>query len=126
MKRTSLILVAVFAMVMLPLAFGQTPQPQDPNAQPSAVPSQETPNAQQPSNSTPTSSSSAASDNHTFVGSIVKSSGKFMLQAGGTNYQLDDQTKAGKFEGKDVKVTGQLDNASNTIRVQAIEPSSSM
>ena len=54
------------------------------------------------------------------------SSGKFVLHTGGTDYQLDDQAKAGKFEGKDVKVTGQLDQSSNTIKVQAIEPSSSM
>jgi len=62
-----------------------------------------------------------------FVGSITKnSSGKYVLHTGGSDYQLDDQSQAGKYDGKDVKVTGQLDNASNTIRVQSIEPSSSM
>ena len=60
-----------------------------------------------------------------FVGSITKnSSGKYVLHTGGSDYQLDDQSQAGKYDGKDVKVTGQLDNASNTIRVQSIEPSS--
>lgn len=62
-----------------------------------------------------------------FVGSIAKaSSGKFVLHTGGTDYQLDDQVQAGKFDGKDVKVTGQLDQSSNTIKVQSIEPSTSM
>jgi len=135
MKRTSLILIAVFALVMLPSAFGQgTPsQSQDPNAaQPTATPSQQTPSAQQPSTtpstSDPTSSAAAASTDapRSFVGSIMKTGGKFVLHTGGTDYQLDDQTQAGKFKGKDVKVTGQLDQSSNTIKVQSIEPSSSM
>jgi hypothetical protein len=56
----------------------------------------------------------------------MKTGGKFVLHTGGTDYQLDDQTQASKFKGKDVKVTGQLDQASNTIRVQSIEPASSM
>jgi cytoskeletal protein RodZ len=134
MKRTSLILIAVFALVMLPAAFAQgTPsQSQDPNTQPTATPSQQTPSApdasQAPSASSPSSSASASSDaQRMFVGSIAKnSSGKFVLHTGGTDYQLDDQAQAGKFDGKDVKVTGQLDQSSNTIKVQAIEPSTSM
>jgi hypothetical protein len=56
----------------------------------------------------------------------MKTGGKYVLHTGGTDYQLDDQTQAGKFKGKDVKVTGQLDQSSNTIKVQSIEPSSSM
>ncbi|MFY9559306.1 MAG: DUF5818 domain-containing protein [Terriglobales bacterium] len=131
MKRTSLILIAVFALVMLPAAFGQgTPsQSQDPNTQPSATPSQQAPSAQQPSQSpsNPPSGASSPSDaQRSFVGSIVKTGGKLVLHTGGTDYQLDDQTQASKFEGKDVKVTGQLDQSSNTIRIQSIEPSSTM
>jgi hypothetical protein len=132
MKRTSLILIAVFAMVMVSAAFGQsTPsQSQDPNAQPSATPSQQTPSAQQPSQTpstaTPSSSGGSSDAQRSFVGSIMKTGGKLVLHTGGTDYQLDDQTQASKFEGKDVKVTGQLDQSSNTIRVQAIEPASSM
>ena len=133
MKRASLILIAVFAMVMLPSAFAQsTPsQSPDPNMQPSATPSQQTPSAQDPSQtpttSNPTSSGSSASDAaRSFVGSIAKTGGKFVLHTGGTDYQLDDQAQAKKFNGKDVKVTGQLDQSSNTIKVQSIEPSSSM
>ena len=134
MKRTSLILIAVFALVILPAAFAQgTPsQSQDPNTQPTATPSQQTPStpdaSQAPSASSPSSSASSSSDaQRMFVGSIAKnSSGKFVLHTGGTDYQLDDQAQAGKFDGKDVKVTGQLDQSSNTIKVQSIEPSTSM
>ena len=129
MKRTSLILIAVFAMVMLPAAFGQSApsQSQDPSAQ---TPAQQTPSTQEPSQSpstsNPTSSSASSADVHSFVGSIVKNGSKFMLHTGGADYELDDQAQAGKFEGKDVKVTGQVDRSSNTIRVQSIEPASSM
>jgi ABC-type transport system substrate-binding protein len=130
MKRTSLILIAVFAMVMLPAAFGQGTPSQDPNM-PSATPSQQTPSSQQPSQTSPSTSdpasSGASSDaQRSFVGSIAKTGGKFVLHTGGTDYKLDDQSQAKKFEGKDVKVTGQLDQASNTIKVQSIEPTSSM
>jgi hypothetical protein len=38
-----------------------------------------------------------------------------------SSYQLDDQDKASKFEGKRVKVTGTLDQANNLIRIQTIE-----
>ena len=125
MKRTSLILIAVFAMVMLPAAFAQgTPsQSQDPSTQ--------TPSPQQPSQSPNTddpSSNASSPDNgmHSFVGSIVKNGDKYMLRTGDTDYQLDDQAQASKFAGKDVKVTGQVDRESDTIRVQSIEPASSM
>jgi hypothetical protein len=129
MKRTSLFLIAVFALAILPTAFGQTTQSQDPNM-PSATASQQTPTSQQPSQTSPStsdpaSSASSSSDaQRSFVGSITKTGGKFMLHTSGLDYQLDDQTRAKKFEGKDVKVTGQLDQSSNTITVQSIEPAS--
>jgi uncharacterized protein YdeI (BOF family) len=135
MKRTSLILIAVFALVMLPAAFAQSTTPsQDPSQQPSAQPSPgtpsstQTPDSQSPSSSSqPSSSTSSGSSQNSFVGSIAKdSSGKYVLHAGAADYQLDDQSQAKKFDGKAVKVTGQLDQSSNTIRVQAIEPASSM
>ena len=130
MKRTNSILIAVFAMVMLPAAYAQStpPQSQDPNM-PSATPSQ-TQSSQQPSqtpNTTDPSSNaaSASADARSFVGSIAKATdGKFVLHTSGADYQLDDQAQAKKFNGKDVKVTGQLDQSSNTIRVQSIESSS--
>lgn len=129
MKRTSLILIAVFALVMLPAAFAQSHSAQDPSQQPRAHTPSQNPSAQSPSaGETPGSPSSTAGDTqHSFVGSIMKdASGKYVLHAGSNDYQLDDQSSAGKFDGNSVKVTGQLDQTSNTIRVQSIEPSSSM
>jgi hypothetical protein len=124
MKRTSLILIAVFALVMLPAAFAQgTPsQLQDPSTQtPSTAPP-----SQSPSTDNPSSASSSSDAQHSFVGSIVKNGDRFMLHTGDADYQLDDQSQASKFEGKDVKVTGQVDQSSNTIRVQSIVPAHSM
>jgi Protein of unknown function (DUF5818) len=59
----------------------------------------------------------------TFTGKIVKSGDKLVLRDDSISapYQLDDQQKAAKFEGKKVKVTGTLDMANNMIRVQSIE-----
>ena len=37
------------------------------------------------------------------------------------NYQLDDQGRAKKFIGKEVKVSGKLDMKSNTIQVSSIQ-----
>jgi cytoskeletal protein RodZ len=132
MKRISLILIAVFALVMLPAAFAQgTPsQSQDPSTQtPSTQPPSQSPSTPPPSQSPSTdnpSSASSSSDAHSFVGSIVKNGDKFVLHTGGADYQLDDQSQASKFEGKDVKVTGQVDQSSSTIRVESIVPAHSM
>jgi hypothetical protein len=82
-----------------------------------------------PSTSSSSSSSTATSTDskNSFTGSIVKSGGKYRLHAaGGTDYDLDDQSQAKSFEGKDVKVNGQLDKASNTIKVTSIEPAGPM
>jgi hypothetical protein len=113
MKKISLILAVVFALAMLPAAFAQS----------TSSPSQD-PSMQQPSSSPSSAGSSDAA--RSFVGSIAKTGGKYVLHTGGTDYQLDDQSQAKKFEGKDVKVTGQLDASSNTIKVQSIDPASSM
>ena len=64
----------------------------------------------------------------TFAGKIMKlQDGKFALVTGQTaegqasGHFLDDQEQAKKFEGKQVKVTGTLEVASNTIHVTKIE-----
>jgi hypothetical protein len=118
MKRTSLILIAVFAMVMLPAAFGQGTPSQNPQT-PSTPPT-----SQSPSTDNPSSASSASDAQHSFVGSIVKNGDKFMLHTSSADYQLDDQNQASKFEGKDVQVTGEVDQWTSTIRVQSIVPRS--
>src|ERR1017187_8870325 len=53
----------------------------------------------------------------------VKAGSKFVLYDGAskTVYELDDQQKPMQFAGEKVKVTGTVDNATNTIHVTDIQ-----
>jgi len=74
------------------------------------------PNAQQPEPETQQTTS------HSIFGTIAKVSNKYVLQtADSVTYQLDDQSTAGQYVGKHVKVTGTLDRATGVIRVRSIE-----
>jgi hypothetical protein len=58
----------------------------------------------------------------TFSGMIVKSGEKYALTTSdNVNYDLDDQERAQRFEGKQVQVTGNLDKSSNMITVRDIK-----
>jgi len=58
----------------------------------------------------------------TFTGMIVKNGDIYVLRdSPGAIYGLDDPDKAKPFEGKTVKVTGQLDEQAKVIHVQNIE-----
>jgi len=58
----------------------------------------------------------------TFTGTIVRSGEEFLLRdSAGLMYKLDDSEHAKQFEGKPVKVTGQLDQQAMVIHVEAIE-----
>jgi hypothetical protein len=59
----------------------------------------------------------------TFMGTILKDGENYVLSDSATKstYTLDDAKKAGPFEGKNVKVTGTLEKASNVIHVQTIQ-----
>ena len=81
-----------------------------------------TPSTSSSSSSTATSTESSNS----FTGSIIKSGGKYQLRSNGSTYDLDDQSQAKSFAGKDVKVNGTLDKSSNSIKVTSIEPASPM
>lgn len=67
-------------------------------------------------------------ENKTFTGTIQKlPNGQYALITGQTpdgklaGHFLDDQENAKKYEGKQVKVTGTFDTASNTIHVSNIQ-----
>lgn len=59
----------------------------------------------------------------TFTGRISKNGPKFVLEDSSirTSYQLDDQQKAEKYRGKNVRIIGTLDVENNMIHVQTIE-----
>ena len=59
-----------------------------------------------------------------FTGTVVKAGGKYVLKTSDMNYQLDDQQKAKKFVGQQVKVSGSLDSNTSTIHVSDISPMS--
>jgi|SRR5271167_208957 len=93
-----------------------------PSANAQQYPDSSSPAAQQQQQQPDTMSQTP--DAQTFTGKITKSGGKLVLKDGASKstYMLDDQDKAKQFEGKEVKVTGTLDPATNTIRITNIEP----
>ena len=72
---------------------------------------------------TPTLQTQAHPEAETFMGTVLKSGGNFVLSdsATKTRYTLDDPRKARPFEGMTVKVTGTLDITSNLIHVETIQ-----
>jgi hypothetical protein len=65
-------------------------------------------------------------DTKTFTGTLMKDGDKLVLkdEASNVTYHLDDQEKAKEHEGKQVRINGTLNDATNTIRVSSLEPSS--
>lgn len=111
---------------------GAQAQPQDPTTE---APS--TPPTFPPSESKPEADKSSASASDTsnakgrvFMGIIdhtqTAGADQYVLRAGDMAYQLDNPGKAKKFQGKNVKVTGRLDNTTNKLHIDKIEPSPSM
>jgi len=58
-----------------------------------------------------------------FTGQVEKEKDRVVLVDPVTkiNYQLDDQSKAQSYIGRQVKIIGKLDMNSNTIRIESIE-----
>jgi hypothetical protein len=60
----------------------------------------------------------------TFTGTVVKSGSEFALRdSSGQIFKLDNAESAKPYEGKAVKVTGQLDEQAKLIHVESIEGS---
>jgi len=58
----------------------------------------------------------------TFTGTILKDGERYVLKvSGGNTYQLDDQDEAGKYEGKQVKIVGDLDAKGSMLHVVSIQ-----
>ena len=70
--------------------------------------------AQEPAQSQPAA--------QTLTGTIVKDGGRYILKVSGSNtYDLDDQDRAQRYEGKQVKVVGTLSAPGNSFHVVSIE-----
>ena len=59
------------------------------------------------------------------MGTIIRQKNGYVLRAGDLEYKVDDQTKARRFAGKNVKIMGTFDKVGNTIHMQTIEASPS-
>ncbi len=120
------------AMALSTMSFGQQDQSAQPSAQPSPSdtqdpqqPTADQQGTQQPSSPDQDSSSSMqTTQGSSFTGTVVKAAGKYVLKTSDMNYQLDDQQKAKKFVGQQVKVSGSLDTDTSTIHVSDISPMS--
>jgi len=86
-------------------------------AQDQAQPQQPQPDQAQPQQQPDQSQAKSA----TFTGTVVKNGDQYALRdSSGAVYTLDDSQRAKPFEGKTVKVTGQLDEQAKVIHVESI------
>ena len=110
MKYLTLIGLAL-ATVLSAAAFAQEDQPSQPS-----------PNAQ--TQTAPAPDSSADTQTQNLSGTIVKTMNHYVLKTDQMTYQLDDETKAKQFEGRQVIVSGTVDKTTGMIRVTDIQPAS--
>jgi flagellar basal body-associated protein FliL len=111
MKHVMTLATLALAVALSAVSFAQQQDQSAPQQQPS-----------QSQPSTDTYSQSSSAQTQSFTGTVVKDGDKYVLQSSGLSYQLDDQEKAKKFEGQQVKVNGDLDKTTRTIRVSDIAP----
>jgi uncharacterized protein YdeI (BOF family) len=99
----------------------QPQQPQPNQAQPQQPQPDQAPPQTQPNQAQPQPDQNKA-QSATFTGTVVKNGDQFALRdSSGAVYTLDDSQRAKPFEGKTVKVTGQLDEQAKVIHVESIE-----
>jgi Protein of unknown function (DUF5818) len=115
-SASALILASAQAWASSTVANAATPMPVI--QEPQAPPSQAKPDQAQPN---PDSARSS-----TFTGIVMKDGEQYVLRDSSASvYKLDDSSRAQSFEGKTVKVTGQLDPNSKLIHVDTIEAAAS-
>lgn len=132
---SSVVLTAILAVIFCTSAVAQSAQPSqpiDPTAQSPASPAPDSNDAPvhraAPESRTETSASASSTKSkpRPFMGTVVRRSEGFVLRAGDLEYKLDNQSEAERYQGKSVKVMGNLDKKDNTIHVQSVEPSPSL
>jgi hypothetical protein len=118
------LLTSVLLLGLAPAAFGQTGQPPEPVPFSPGAGSQSTPPTFPPGTARQERSKTSASSAEkakTFVGTVVKESTGYALRVKDLSYKLDDQQQASNYEGRNVRILGNLDKHANTIHVQSIE-----
>jgi hypothetical protein len=110
----------------LPNLFAQGSQPSqpiDPTAQAPATPAPATPPTFPPSEA---KARVDRRDVKVYLGTIVANGDACVLKSGNEEYLLDSQKKVKNYKGKDVEVTGTLDQERHLIHVEKIKVSPSM
>jgi Protein of unknown function (DUF5818) len=132
-KEMTVLATLALAAALTPVTFAQQDQSSSTSSSSSATqqqPSSTSPSSGSQSSATPstgqdTSATSASSSQaQPFSGTVVKAGDKYVLKTTDATYQLDDQDKAKKFEGQQVKVNGSLDKSTSTIHIADINPGS--
>ncbi len=103
---------------------GTSPAYAQDQAQPQQQPNQTQPQQPQPDQTQPQQPQpdQNQAQTATFTGTVVKNGDQFALRdSSGAVYTLDDSQRAKPFEGKTVRVTGQLDEQAKVIHVESIE-----
>lgn len=120
-NNLSILVTLALAAALLPAAFAQQSQ----STQPKADQTQSQPGSDQSQGqTTPAPGASADTQTQNFSGAVVKAGEHYVLKTDKMTYQLDDETKAKQFEGKQVTVNGTLDKSTGVIRVTDIQPAS--
>jgi hypothetical protein len=105
---------AVVVAQFTPTVRAQSQKSQDPSAQQQPDQQQQQPDQQK---------------SQTFLGQVVQAkNGQYALlvdKNAGKGFYLDDQEKAKRYSGQNVKVTGTLNAANSTIHVTDIQPAGS-
>jgi Protein of unknown function (DUF5818) len=132
-KELTVLATLTLAAALTPMTFAQQDQSSSPSSPSSATqqqPSSTSPNSDAQSSATPstgqdsTAASTSSAQSQPFTGTVVKAGDKYVLKTTDATYQLDDQDKAKKFDGQQVKVTGALDKSTSTIHISDILPAS--
>lgn len=97
----------------------QQRQQQPPTQSPDQTAPAQQPNQTQPTQPTPDAQAQTQPSNgQVFAGTVTKAGEKYVLQmADGTAYDLDHQDLVKKYEGKQVRVKGTLDQDGKTIHI---------
>jgi hypothetical protein len=119
-KNLSLLASLALAATLSPAAFAQQDQSPQPNT---TDPPRQTAPSTNAQPAVPDSASDAAAP-RSFSGTVTKAQKHYVLKTDTGTYKLDDQTKAKHYMGKQVTVSGMLDQSTGMIRVTDIQPGS--
>ncbi len=119
-----LLLAAAVTLMAAMLQSSAPAQQADEDPSPATPRQQQTPQSPQRDAAQPSSGDVQTQEALAFTGRLTKDKKRIVLKDPVTkvSYELDDQSKAEAFVGRQVKVVGKLDMNSNTIHIDSIEP----